>query len=256
MAHPLDGVQAKLARAAEHLDALDREVDAFLKSEPYDVVLSGDWGEQVGRFHIVREPPLQLGIIAGDFSHNLRSALDHLVYQVAKLTTPSPQGTMFPIALTEADYWEPRGGRPSMRDRYLGDVDPGFRSVFDEMQPYRRGTLEQAKRHPAAILNRFANTDKHRVIHTAYGQLRGARAWTSGGSMEIHLTIPDPLPVLREGIEVYKISIDNPSHANVQMHTSIQFTMVYGRDRLDDGDFRNLHADLGAILEGFRLLFD
>jgi len=48
--------------------------------------------------------------------------------------------------------------------------------------------------------------------------------------MEIRLTLPDPLPLLEEDAEVYTISIDKPSNPNVKMNTSIQFTMVYGRE--------------------------
>lgn len=38
MAHPLDGIRAKLDRADEHLEVLNAEIAAFLRGKPYAVV--------------------------------------------------------------------------------------------------------------------------------------------------------------------------------------------------------------------------
>ena len=103
MAHPLDGVGLNCDRARDHLDALEREFDAFERDAyriRHDV-------ERFGREHVYRVKALrktrpQWGPVIGDCLHNAASALDHLAYQLAILHTgPLPpdlaRDTHFPI---------------------------------------------------------------------------------------------------------------------------------------------------------------
>ena len=100
MGHELDGVQSKIDRALEHIKSLQDKSASFLEGQPYDIAQkpqADGWERAI--FHVQREPPLELGVIAGDFAHNLRSGLDHLIYQLAVLDTGGdpPNRTGFPI---------------------------------------------------------------------------------------------------------------------------------------------------------------
>lgn len=259
MAHPLDGVQAKIDRSFEHLETLVREVEIFIEGHPYDSIPGpvDAEGWKIARFHIIREPPPRLGIIAGDYAHNLRSALDHLVYQLAKLTTESPRGTQFPIAVDERDYLAPRGkGGPSMRDRYLACLRPEHRTMIDEVQPYRAGTRPKADDMALAHLNRFANTDKHRTIHAVYGRLQNVTAEPKGGTVTIELVPPDPMPILLEDTEVYRLRLSSPSNPNMGVNVTIHFTLAFGEYMLADGHLRAIHRDVVSIIDRFRPIFD
>ena len=87
--HRLAGVIEKFNRSKEQFDELIAEMDAFFveKPEPHFSVGEFDthtW-EWVERFQVRREMPLRWGVILGDCVHNLRSALDHLMWQVTSL---------------------------------------------------------------------------------------------------------------------------------------------------------------------------
>src|SRR4051812_34275197 len=79
----------KLDRAIEHLEALRVECAGYLNEEPKPyfvaVKFEADEGCHVARIFIREghEPPDRIGLIAGDLFNNLRSALDHLVWDLA-----------------------------------------------------------------------------------------------------------------------------------------------------------------------------
>ena len=109
MSASLDGPLAKLDWAEQHLAKLDAEIQAFYagsvdEGQPYEVrsEFRPDTSEYVFWIEVVREPPAALGLILGDFAHNVRAALDHLVCQLARLDNPSdPCGsTQFPITMS------------------------------------------------------------------------------------------------------------------------------------------------------------
>jgi hypothetical protein len=85
MARPLDGVEAKIARARVHLESLHRAAGRLFAEQPirFDLVPDGQEGWFLVRPDLVAEPPRSLGVGIGDVVHNLRSALDHLVWQLS-----------------------------------------------------------------------------------------------------------------------------------------------------------------------------
>jgi hypothetical protein len=110
--HPLTGCFAKYQRAQEHFDSLNAKVldrygegghPTFLISRGIDPDNS-----DVFRWIVesVDEPPLEWATIVGDVVHNLRSSLDHLVYELSFLGTRGSPGsrTSFPCSLTRANW--------------------------------------------------------------------------------------------------------------------------------------------------------
>src|SRR3954449_6844604 len=100
---PLRDVNLRLGRAEEHLDALREQVRSYLENRPYVPVVQNEaqlqrdlssgavarWAaDPPGKAKIsimateVRPVPSDVGLTAGDFIHNLRSALDHLAWQM------------------------------------------------------------------------------------------------------------------------------------------------------------------------------
>jgi hypothetical protein len=178
MAHALDGTQLKIERAGIHLETFRREFARFLKRSDYRIIREPDpdgEGERA-RVSFHESPSAHLGIIVGDFANNLRSALDHLTWQLALLTTTAPpRNTEFPIFAKDG---------PNTQDSIEGKtraIQNGARDIIKGLQPYhRRGG---ARRDDLWILHRLANTDKHRVLavvrHAAI--LRGLLKGTSEG---------------------------------------------------------------------------
>src|SRR5215218_6041340 len=103
---PLDGPRAKLARAHEHLVALRAAIDEYLAARPFATPNERDEasGDYVFRLVVQQPLPLRLGVMVGDFAHNARSALDHLVYLLSE--GAYPRTSQFPIALTANQFTE------------------------------------------------------------------------------------------------------------------------------------------------------
>lgn len=151
----------KLGRAEAHLRELDAAVrgylvDAHRVTSEFD---THDWNTVL--VEVVKPFPDHLGLLAGDAAHNMRSALDHIVYAVSR--GRAKRGSFFPIATREVDYLGPREeDRRPMRDEGLGGVPAALLAVFDSAQPYLSG--DDAEIHPFACIARLDNADKHRTI--------------------------------------------------------------------------------------------
>jgi hypothetical protein len=169
----LDGCREKWARGAAFLKRLNELADEYLDENDPPHRVQGGFVPPLSKFIFrgeVTKPVDKLfwGVILGDAMHNLRSALDHLVWQLVLLDT-GKDGTsqhQFPICSTGAGYWSiTKDGAPSMRDKRLKGITAAHRAIIDEAQPYRR---KADGRVPVLeALRDFSNHDKHRLIHTA-----------------------------------------------------------------------------------------
>jgi len=83
----LRGVEVRLERAREHIDALHHESMMFLMElpPPYGYIIPDEAidGEYIVRAKVFRPPPLRLGVLAADGAHTLRAALDMLAWSRA-----------------------------------------------------------------------------------------------------------------------------------------------------------------------------
>ena len=154
------GLDAKLDRARELIPLLQREIDQYYASDPIRLRLEHHEGPKRMEAVVesVRQPPLRLGVLMGDFVHNLRSALDHLVWQLALTQTDTPHDRLqFPV-LDEAP---PEAGWRSMVGDRLQRVPPEAVQRIWDLQPFHS---EQPEIHALAIVQALSNEDKHRVI--------------------------------------------------------------------------------------------
>jgi hypothetical protein len=163
--HRLAGAVEKFNRSQEQFDALRAEMDAFFNTDPRPHSSMGgfdpDAWEWIERFQIREPPPLRFGVILGDCVHNLRSCLDHVLWQVTLLDGGTPDRyTQYPIATESEAQFE------RMAKRRIAGLSPRHRAMVRETQPYHRG--DEAATHPLAILANLSNTDKHQVVHTAF----------------------------------------------------------------------------------------
>lgn len=162
--HPLFGCQLKLDRAYEHMESLNRAMQGFLGRRPYELWkhLDRQTNEYVVFMRIRDTPPIKRSIVIGEIVHNLRSALDHLAWQLVKANGEKPdRDTGFPIFSDDPfadnaskktlERWE-----KLTRGMHADDI-----AILKEFQPYKRG--DQGS--PFFILNALSNRDKHREIH-------------------------------------------------------------------------------------------
>jgi hypothetical protein len=234
--HPLDGVWAKLARADEHLKALDAEIPVFLDSNPhtYRGHIDREASRYVVTIHITRPPPIEWSVIVGDFVHNLRSALDHLVWQLVLLSgnepVSGPGGNQFPIFTTKPGDMRLRNNR---FNRQLRGVHRSVRAAIHRIQPYRAG--RDANRRPLAVLADLSNEDKHQAILPSYAAIPPREGQIDlypvklvdvefFERMEVHVNKP-----LIDGAEVMSadIVITGPD-PQVKMEGELPFDVAFG----------------------------
>ena len=246
MENRLAGVQIKIIRGLEHLQALHEKGREFLDKKPYGCRFEPYLDERRerrvrARVAISADPPVGLGLLAGEAVYHLRGALDHLVYQLALLNKTQPRGTQFPLALDEAQYRAPPApGKKSPRDAVLDGVSKTHRAIIDEFQPYHDGA--RAKQNPLYVLSQFANADKHRLIQTAYGRPHSVKVEPTVEGIDLDLRIATPRPPVEDGAEVFSVRwIDG--YADVPMKWGFQMRLIYGAEL---PDYVSRHYLVGA----------
>ncbi len=176
---------AKLDRGKEHLDTLNSEIGDAFAVESNRVGLSVEFDRESG-YHIFRAttfPPddllLRFGLIIGDIVHNLRGALDHLVWELSLFGSggqmPSnPDIIQFPIR----DNPLPSNPAPQdfLKTYRLYLVKPRHRAIIERHQPYHPWHGSGRIEHPFIHLRNLSNDDKHREVK--------------------------PVPLLRWGVEI------------------------------------------------------
>src|SRR6267142_3281219 len=98
----IDGCRAKLRRAQEHRDDLDRRITDFLQLNPYRVAVERNVEGAHDLVCVVAPtlPQEQWATIIGDCVHNTCAALDYLAWEVAGASVGDRE-TMFPIFDTQ-----------------------------------------------------------------------------------------------------------------------------------------------------------
>ena len=154
--YALAGIAAKIERVDEHINNLDNEIKTFIGtfqivSEPND-----DATESIIRI-VGSEPPLHLAVITGEIIHQLRSSLDHLVWQlvIANKNTPTRQH-QFPICDTHEEF------KKSCKRGNIKGISTSASSIIESRQPYSKS--KDVNKNFLHILREIDNSDKHRLL--------------------------------------------------------------------------------------------
>lgn len=170
------GCWAKVRWAKRRRDTLDRYIarTGCVDENRPRIGVRYDRDLQCHAVYVNRMPDLTMftersSLLIGDVVHNLRSALDHLAFQLALKATngspPNERRIQFPIEDGESTFRE----RCSAKNRsgYIADLDPGDQTIIGEFQPcdrrysvYRAGLTV----HPLGLLRDLNDTDKHRLL--------------------------------------------------------------------------------------------
>ena len=233
MMSTLDGVDRKIARAEAHIaelkDLLKGVIDPsrnFFSNE-----VDSETGEYVIYAHNVPVVPPEAAVILGEFFFDLRSALDHLAWQLVLLDGGTPgENTSFPIRSTlfnKKGDLIPTQLTPRLKSQTILDL-------LEDVQPYRgvdRGP--ESPRTPAAFQNshlwqlqHFNNIDKHRVLLVVVCSFDFGNMWW--GSNE-----GDPTPRIRfrtdavnEGDPVAWFDFGGqPAPANFDPHPALHISL-------------------------------
>ena len=167
----LDGIRERLRWAQRHIHALDSDIRDWQQ-------LHCDTG--AGEFHpeadliVLRwdppDYPMRWGVMWGNIAHNLRSALDHLVWQMVLA-----HGEIEPVAGHGGHAFPIRHSVPNgstFSDIYvengkLAGVAASHLALVEKAQPYHFVARSiPSELHPFALLDQLWQIDKHRHLNT------------------------------------------------------------------------------------------
>jgi len=164
----LAGAREKVNRAVEQFNSLQAEVGPWVEGQPQELFVGFEAQTQRWSYALINPgdaPPLRFAVIIGEVVHDLRSALDHLVWQLAE-NNPKGNGAsernQFPIfdkVDRDPKKWKDRRNRWRAM---LSNVEPTHCATIKALQPYRRA--HRVLYCPLAELANLSNTDKHNVL--------------------------------------------------------------------------------------------
>ena len=113
-------IRIKIERAKKHIDDLDISCKFFFASDPYVVESKSDPKTGQRAYHLisVKDVPPAISPIVGDILQNLRSALDHMAFQLFKIGP---------------------GGRSGEDGRHI------YFPIFDDAAMYKSGVIRKVK---------------------------------------------------------------------------------------------------------------
>jgi hypothetical protein len=213
----LDGPMAKVKRADVHYSNVVGAWRDICETSPqaYSIEIGDNGRKHSHRATVFPVVDPEWGLVLGDAVHNLRSALDHLAWQLVLANGGSPVdgpgGTQFPIRKP-----------PASTVTIAGGVDPDALRLIDDIQPYRGG--DDGKN--LALINDLDIMDKHHfVIVTAMVAGGWATIVGMGGSLDLPMSShdatipniidrgrPDPTQGVKVGDVVAWFVYDAPLH--------------------------------------------
>jgi hypothetical protein len=154
----------------------------------------------------------------GDVVHNLRSALDHLFYQLAVLGSGPGTYTGFPLYDSRAKY------RKNTRD-LLAPLLPKHRTQIERVQPYQKSETGIMLR----LLRDLNNLDKHVVVPAVVGQAQWQPPSFSPGVLYAQVHYREWVR-MDDGAELFWIegATFRSTTPNVQVNTNTVYTLVFG----------------------------
>jgi hypothetical protein len=205
------------------------------------VMLRGKLVDEVGiRLRIVqKDPNLWWGAIVGDVTHDLRSALDHLVWELTTRFSGEPpsepppsksvwRDAAFPIIL-KAQNWH-------VGLRAIRGIDPSLVERFEALQPFRNpdyGGLPET--HPLWILHCLWNRDKHRTINVTRSLVALDRVGSEppeSGLAELQTKIIESVNLgpFDDGAELARVQVLSPGMNMEAIRVSMNMNLHFAFD--------------------------
>lgn len=188
----LEGAYLRVARAREHIESLDALCRWFLPRAEADGVagMIGQMNPPYSHYSFVTNERLKIALLFGETVHNLRAALDYLVYELAfKDSGVIQRGTKFPICDTPNDFaanWE----------RWLPGVERKHVAAIYRLQPAGRSKWTR-------LLRLASNRDKHRELKPVEVFIRPGQNTTEREAPPI-----GPLPFIEDMIRNGRVGMD------------------------------------------------
>ena len=161
----LDGVYAKLDRAAEHASELKQAINATFETTNQEITreVNSDNSKVVYRIGKLPTIDSRWSLLLGDYLTNMRASLDHLACQLVLLEGGVPTSeTSFPIKTS----WQSRSKKsPAAPLAIAGLENKAVLDLVELVQPRSLISMDPVpENHPLHVLNELVNIDKHRLL--------------------------------------------------------------------------------------------
>lgn len=244
----IDRIVIKLDRAKDHQRDLEVEVRRFIDGNPYAVETKRDPNNRRLIYFVARakEVPPKISAIAGDVLQNLRSALDHLAFELFKRGGGTGDGkhVYFPIFDDAAAYVSGSPGKTA-------GMKPDAVNAIHATKPYKGGNDVLWKLHRLNIV------DKHRSLFTVGAAFRSVDLMASILEM-MKATAPEmakfawPPFFVRPGDRMFPLKVDDElfvdlPDANVSPTMQFRFDVALGEPGIVEGE---------AIIDALQQMID
>jgi len=224
MKHPLDGCWAKIERAEENIQNLNREVNAFLSQDPKPYKIVGQHQNNGREYVFVAfgevDVPLRISVLAGEIIHHLRSSLDHLIHALIVKNGGTPtNNNKFPICTTTEIFEE------ACNSGLIKGVSRSAKKLIRSVQPYTSRTPDNTILY---VINQYDIFDKHKllIIVATLGRI-GERITLSDDEIVLRnlheagqasrgfsitgFSDPAPRKVTKDGVPIFSVYFAEPT---------------------------------------------
>jgi hypothetical protein len=175
MVSGIKSAEIKIAQAAKHLRAIKRYVSAYSAAQPHKVTTKPKGKKKLT---VPKSPPKVISILAGEMIYQMRSALDHLAYELVKrnpnVAAIDPkwyEHCQFPLRINlPTNCTCPLPKETFARD-LPGIPDEVFK-IIEKWQPYYGPAAVANTNGCLRILGLLSNIDKHRHLNLIRPRVR------------------------------------------------------------------------------------
>lgn len=172
MARGLRSAKVKLIRAAKHLQAIKKCIATYARTKPHKIVKKTKGKKKL---NVPKSPSLEISLLAGEMVYQMRSALDHLVFDlikrnpnVATIDSDWEENCQFPMRVRLPKNSTPPLNKKAFERDLPGIADAPF-AFIESVQPYYGvGATNNALR----FLRYLSNIDKHRHLNLLRPRIR------------------------------------------------------------------------------------
>jgi hypothetical protein len=155
----MESVDAKMVRAHENIEALNREINDWFSTIKINIILKTTPDQSLPWLVIYASdyiPPVRLSVLVGECVHNMRSAVDNLICGLARTLKPTCKcrDLAFPLSRDLEDWNE-------KSEKALKGIAPEAKEIIKNLQPWSDTVIPN----PLLILNKLSNIDKHRACN-------------------------------------------------------------------------------------------
>lgn len=200
----LESAGVKIVRAMKYHKSFEDCIAEYRREEPFEIIKQAD---QTAELRIHKSPPIELSILTGEVVYHLRSALDHLFFELVRknLIGPIPRNVFkncqFPLytEVPEAAQGNFPVDRRHIRIPYW--VPDRAYTYIESLQPYYRS---DRRHHALKMLTKLSNVDKHRHLNTTVTRVNRRETFTSARGFSYTLLHP----MLDDGAQINSVFLD------------------------------------------------